>query len=234
MSEPGMHARVGGQLLTGPTYVREAGVLEPVTVEVKPETSLAYLESLTDGDTPLAWYDAEHVNGLGAAQPVHGDTLSSWQDLSGNGWHLLQNTAANRPTFRTSGYGITLGMPAAVEFDGAGDTMAKAGLPMTAAVTLYEAWCLANEIAAGETEVRAFTLRRLTGANEGAWLRAGHTGVGTTTRYFGAVSKETRCLLPACSPWTTDGPAHSPPATPPSRTTTVRSRPTSPGFRSRT
>jgi hypothetical protein len=177
MSEPGMHARVGGQLLTGPTYVREAGVLEPVTVEVKPETSLAYLKSLTGGSSPLAWYDAEHVNGFGAAQPAHGDTLGNWADLSGNGYDLnsVSGGSSARPTFRTSGYGITAGMPAAVELDGVNDNLFRTAVPRAATLTLYEVIALASELAVGETELRAMTHRNASAPNEGAWFRVVHS-----------------------------------------------------------
>lgn len=50
-----------------------------------------------------AWYDANWVNGFGAAPPADGAAIAQWNDLSGNGRHLLQGTGANQPLFRLTG-----------------------------------------------------------------------------------------------------------------------------------
>jgi hypothetical protein len=50
-----------------------------------------------------AWFDAMYVNGFGAAQPAADAAISQWNDLSGNGRHLVQATGANQPLFRLNG-----------------------------------------------------------------------------------------------------------------------------------
>lgn len=47
-----------------------------------------------------AWYDANHINGFGAAQPAEGAALAQWNDLSGKNRHLLQATASLKPLYR--------------------------------------------------------------------------------------------------------------------------------------
>jgi len=50
-----------------------------------------------------AWFDAMYVNGFGQAQPADAAALAQWNDLSGNGRHLVQATGANQPLFRLTG-----------------------------------------------------------------------------------------------------------------------------------
>ena len=42
-----------------------------------------------------AWYDAS----VASSVTLNGSTVSQWNDLSGNGFHLTQTTAANQPTW---------------------------------------------------------------------------------------------------------------------------------------
>jgi hypothetical protein len=44
-----------------------------------------------------AWYDANRITGL-----ADGAAVSQWNDLSGNGRHLTQNTATNKPLYRSA------------------------------------------------------------------------------------------------------------------------------------
>jgi hypothetical protein len=50
-----------------------------------------------------AWFDATYVNGFGQAQPAADAAIAQWNDLSGNGRHLVQATGANQPLFRLTG-----------------------------------------------------------------------------------------------------------------------------------
>jgi len=50
-----------------------------------------------------AWFNANYINGIGAAQPAADAAISQWNDLSGNGRHLVQATGANQPLFRLTG-----------------------------------------------------------------------------------------------------------------------------------
>lgn len=45
-----------------------------------------------------AWYDAS----VASSVTLNGSTVSQWNDLSGNGFHLTQTTAANQPTWVSS------------------------------------------------------------------------------------------------------------------------------------
>lgn len=51
----------------------------------------------------FAWYNANYINGFGAAQPAADAAIGQWNDLSGNGRHLIQGTGANQPLFRATG-----------------------------------------------------------------------------------------------------------------------------------
>lgn len=65
-----------------------------------------------------AWYRSD----LGIT--LNGSTVSAWGDQSGNGRHLIQNTAANQPTYVASVAGLA-GRPA-LSFDASGDVLATA------------------------------------------------------------------------------------------------------------
>ena len=60
------------------------------------------------------WIDASQLGGLS-----HGDPVPSWSDLSGNGHHISQSTAGNRPVYETN----VLGALPAVHFDGSNDSL---------------------------------------------------------------------------------------------------------------
>jgi hypothetical protein len=60
----------------------------------------------------VAWYDAAQITGLN-----DGDAVSSWNDVSGNSYHMIQAIADSRPTYKAA---IKNGLPV-VRFDGIND-----------------------------------------------------------------------------------------------------------------
>ena len=60
------------------------------------------------------WYAAHRITGLN-----DGDAVTTWSDLSGNGYDVTQGTAANRPLYKTN---IFNGLPALL-FDGSNDSL---------------------------------------------------------------------------------------------------------------
>src|SRR6266550_3230826 len=68
----------------------------------------------------FAWYSADILNGFGgAANPADATAVSQWNDLSGNGRHLVQGTGANQPIYKVS---IVASQPV-VRYVDASDTM---------------------------------------------------------------------------------------------------------------
>lgn len=76
--------------------------------------------SFTPASIPglVAWYDASQISGQ-----ADNTALSSWPDLSGNGYNLSQATGVNQPTYYSSTAGKTVNGKPAVWFDGTDDYM---------------------------------------------------------------------------------------------------------------
>jgi hypothetical protein len=71
------------------------------------------------GSDLVVWYDASD-----AASITHvGGAVSQWSDKSGNGFHVVQATGANKPTYSATGLG---GAQPSLSFDG-GDYLTTAG-----------------------------------------------------------------------------------------------------------
>ena len=67
------------------------------------------------------WLDAEQgvYKDAGTTLAANNETVQQWNDQSGNGNHVSQSTAVNRPTYKTSG----INSKASIDFDGIGDFM---------------------------------------------------------------------------------------------------------------
>ena len=83
----------------------------------------------------FAWYAADSLAGIGAALPADGTAVAQWNDISGNGRHLLQGTGANQPLFKINVAGLNAILPA-VRFDGVNDFMTVAGTALVRPYTL--------------------------------------------------------------------------------------------------
>ena len=78
--------------------------------------------SPTKIDSLQLWLDADAVTGLS-----DGDPVSTWSDLSDNGYDLSQSTGAKKPTFKTN---IIHGKPV-MRFDGTDDLLIRAAETFT-------------------------------------------------------------------------------------------------------
>jgi hypothetical protein len=77
-----------------------------------------------DASSIVAWYQGDagtNQTSGGSAADTDGQTVGEWLDQSGNGYHLTQSTAGDRPTYRTGANGIN--SQPVLEFDGAGDLL---------------------------------------------------------------------------------------------------------------
>lgn len=72
--------------------------------------------------SPTVWFDASQLTGLS-----DGDGVSSWTDLSGNGYHATQSTTDYKPLYKTN---IQNGLPV-VRFDGSNDVLGISGSAST-------------------------------------------------------------------------------------------------------
>ena len=76
----------------------------------------------------LLWLDASRITGLN-----DGDSVSQWDDLSGNANHWAQATVSKQPTYETNELN---GRPI-VRFDGVDDVLEHAGLDFGSSYTLF-------------------------------------------------------------------------------------------------
>ena len=115
---------------------------------------------------PIAWYDPSDLTTLfqDAAMTVpvaaDGDVVGAMKDKSGNGYHLLQATTANKPLYKTSGGLYWL------QFDSANDYLSAANVPGTATWSMC-AGALFNGIAGGSID-------QIMALNTGIGLAAQH------------------------------------------------------------
>ena len=90
------------------------------------------------------WLEADRITGLNDSDPV-----GTWSDLSGNGNHATQGTAAAKPLYKM---GILNGRPV-VRYDGTDDVMALSGVGLNIArnvvgLTMFFVW-IPNSVAGG-------------------------------------------------------------------------------------
>lgn len=106
-----MRARVAGPRLA--SYRPAAGAFTPASI-----TGL------------VAWWDASDTASITAS----GGSVSQWNDLSGNAFHLTQGTGANQPTTGTR----TQNSLNVIDFDGTSDSMAKTSVgTFVAGITVF-------------------------------------------------------------------------------------------------
>lgn len=113
------------------------------------------------GATALAYYraDTQAYSDAGATLATNGQTIRQWNDLSGNGRHLSQATALNRPA-------ITLGATNYLAWDGTTSQMANAAIPIVVPITVASKIKLVN---AGSNFQRVW--RTVGSQDELAWAR---------------------------------------------------------------
>jgi|GEM_PF-2163075 len=76
----------------------------------------------------LLWLDASQISGKS-----DGDSISQWDDMSGNGYHWTQATGSAQPTFQTNEIN---GQPV-VRFDGVDDILTRAALDFGSTYTVF-------------------------------------------------------------------------------------------------
>lgn len=84
----------------------------------------------------ILWLDASRITGLNA-----GDAVTTWADLTGNGWDATQATASKKPTYQ-----VVSGLPV-VQTDGIDDWLATTGPDLSATtytVVGASRWVVAN------------------------------------------------------------------------------------------
>ena len=147
---------------------------------------LPYLSTAEHPDAPGGragldlWLDASTIAGK-----VHGDAISQWDDISGNGNHATQGTAAKRATFAAS----AIAGHAAIRFDGKDDALATAYSLATFGITVFVVYRVRewNDLAASQAH------RVVSGGNN--WLIGPYGGthkayVGSFTPTAGAPAVE--------------------------------------------
>lgn len=78
--------------------------------------------------SPSGWWRARDLNGVGSALPNHAAEVGQWNDVSGNGRHLTQAAAGQKPTFRLAeqrGSCVQMNNRPFVRFDGTDDFLAS-------------------------------------------------------------------------------------------------------------
>lgn len=94
-------------------------LLRPLATGFNPK-SIAGLFQWFDGSDRATMFDAT----TGGNAVADNGTVARWEDKSGNGYHLTQGTAANRPTLRAA---IRNGR-SVLEYDGANSNLASASI----------------------------------------------------------------------------------------------------------
>lgn len=102
----------------------------------------------------VAWYDAANLSTLWqdsartTPAAADGDVIGSWNDRSANGYHVTQDTTANKPTLRLN---VQNGKPV-VRFDGVDDVLFiadQSGLDLVGPVSVFAVGFIPDGRAAG-------------------------------------------------------------------------------------
>jgi hypothetical protein len=107
---------------------------------------------------PSAYYAAWAITGL-----VDGDPVGTWLDLSGNGNHATQATAAKKPLYKVN---IVNGQPV-VRFDAVDDAMTTS-LVLTAPYTVFVVYDCSSAIVTGRRAVQGSS-NWLIGPYQASW-----------------------------------------------------------------
>lgn len=88
--------------------------------------------------TPRLWLDSRWVSGVGTPNPADNTALTTWKDLSTNGYDLTQATSTKRPLFYSSTKKTDRRSQPVVKFDGTDDFLANTAATSTAQpLTVY-------------------------------------------------------------------------------------------------
>lgn len=91
---------------------------------------------------PVAWFKADAITGKN-----DGDTISQWDDSSGNARHATQATGANQPTLQTA----EINSLPVVRFDGTSDTLITSSFAPRASPTGVTMFAVSKLPVAGAT-----------------------------------------------------------------------------------
>ena len=88
--------------------------------------------------TLVAWFDASVSSSLldatsGGSTPADQGGVGRWEDLSGNGRHVTQTTANNRPLYKVAGQNGR----SVVSFDGTNDTLVSSSVSLPTGATVF-------------------------------------------------------------------------------------------------
>lgn len=151
----------------------------------------------TGGDTLELWLQSDKLvysdSGCTTPQTTDGGMVGCWRDYSGNTNHVVQPTAANRPTFQ-NGSGDTLNAHPMLRWDGSNDFLGTSGTVGLGPFTVFVVFNAANTGFIYEHNLTSFS-------NGGSYLLTDVDGTHSVTRLPGP----TESWRNLSSGWGSDG-----------------------------